>query len=113
MRHVGQHDNLTEPVFLILLSLKEAPRHGYGLLKNIEAMSGGRVRLSTGTLYGALRRLLDDAWIEPFETDDTSRDKRAYRITALGGHALNADFERLQDLTRIAGPRLRTLEAQS
>ena len=52
---------LTEPVLLVLLSLAEQPRHGYSILKDVERMSGGRVKLSTGTLYGALRRLLDDA----------------------------------------------------
>ena len=45
---------------LILISLADQPRHGYALLKDVEALSGGRVRLSTGTLYGALRRLLED-----------------------------------------------------
>src|SRR6185437_16125786 len=49
---------LTEPVFLILLSLAQAPRHGYALLKDTEALSDGRVRMSTGTLYGVIHRLL-------------------------------------------------------
>jgi DNA-binding PadR family transcriptional regulator len=47
---------LREPVFLVLLSLAEHPRHGYAILKDVESMSGGRVLLSTGRLYGALRR---------------------------------------------------------
>jgi hypothetical protein len=47
---------LTEPGLLILLSLADKPRHGYALMKDIEILSTGRVRLSTGTLYGALRR---------------------------------------------------------
>ena len=50
---------LSEPVLFVLLSLAEQPRHGYSILKDIESMSGGRVLLSTGTLYGALQRLLD------------------------------------------------------
>ena len=64
MRHVESQpdkpDNkpLTEPVLLILLSFAKKPLHGYGLLQDIEMLSNGRVRLSTGTLYGALRRLL-------------------------------------------------------
>ena len=48
---------LTEPVMLIMLSLAGQPRHGYAILKDVEQMSSGRVMLSTGTLYGALRRL--------------------------------------------------------
>ena len=68
---------LSEPVLLILLSLADSPRHGYALLKDIESLSRGRVRLSTGTLYGALRRLLEDRWIERFAQQDTSREKQA------------------------------------
>ena len=58
---------LSEPVLLVLLSLAEQPRHGYSILKDVESMSGGRVLLSTGTLYGALQRLLDNGWIERVE----------------------------------------------
>ena len=50
---------LSEPVLLVLLSLAEQPRHGYSILKDVESMSDGRVLLSTGTLYGALQRLLE------------------------------------------------------
>ena len=74
---------LTEPVLLILLSLADKPRHGYSILRDIEQMSDGRVVLSTGTLYGALRRLLDDKWIERFEDEDTSRGKQSYRSRSI------------------------------
>ena len=73
---------LTEPVLLILTSLAAHPRHGYALIKDIELLSAGRVRMSTGTLFGALRRLLEDGWIERFEQEDTARQKQAYRLTA-------------------------------
>jgi len=96
-------------VLLILMSLAERPSHGYALLKDIETLSGGRVRLSTGTLYGALRRLLEDRWIERFAQADTSRDKQAYRVTSAGWRHLRAELERLKQLTR-AGARLRTRE---
>lgn len=112
MRHVAdKQEPLSEPVFLILTSLAEEPRHGYGLIKDIEGLSGGRVRLSTGTLFGALRRLLEAGWIERFETADTSRDKLSYRLTAVGRDRLAADLERLKPLTRAAAARLRTREA--
>ena len=52
--------DVSEPVLLILLSLAEQPRHGYAILQDTEQMSEGRVRLSTGTLYGALRRLIEE-----------------------------------------------------
>jgi len=102
---------LTEPVLLILMSLAGRPRHGYALMKDIETLSNGRVRLSTGTMYGALRRLLVDSWIERFSQDDTSRDKQAYRLTASGRRQLELELGRMRDLTRIAAARLRTSEA--
>lgn len=98
---------LTEPVLLILLSLADQPRHGYALMKDIESLSNGRVRLSTGTLYGALRRLLGDRWIERFDQEDTSREKQAYRLTAAGRRQLHAELDRMKQLTRAATARLR------
>ena len=97
---------LTEPVFLILLSLADQPRHGYALMKDIEVLSNARVRMSTGTLYGALRRLLEDDWIERFEQPDTSRDKQAYRLTASGRTQLRLELDRLKQLTQAASGRL-------
>ena len=108
MRHVA---TLTEPVLLILLSLADQPRHGYALLKDIEALSNGRVRLSTGTLYGALRRLLEYRWIARFDQPDTSRDKQAYKLTAEGQKQLQRELERMKQLTRAANLRLRAREA--
>ena len=110
MRHVTERP-LTEPVLLILTSLAEKPRHGYALIKDIESISGGRVRLSTGTLFGAIRRLLEDDWIERFEQDDTSRDKQAYRLTAAGRKQLQAEVHRMRDLARTATARLKMGEA--
>ena len=110
MRHVVEAP-VSEPVFLILASLAREPRHGYALLKDIEALSEGRVRLSTGTLYGALRRLLESDWIERVRTGDTSRDKQTYRLTSLGRSVLQHEHARLRQLTRIASSRLRVKEA--
>lgn len=117
MRHVVDGNQemettpLTEPVFLVLLSLVQAPRHGYALLKDTEALSGGRVRLSTGTLYGVIHRLLESKWIERFETGDTSRDKQSYRLTSLGRKFLQAELARLKQLTRAATACLKSSEA--
>ena|SRR5581483_10847606 len=102
---------LTEPVLLVLLSLAEQPRHGYSILKDVEQMSGGRVRLSTGTLYGALQRLLGQGWIERFDDEDTSRDRRSYRLTAKGRRNLQAEIERMRHLTRVAALRVARKEA--
>jgi DNA-binding PadR family transcriptional regulator len=117
MRHVVRQPDaksstpLTEPVLLILTSLIDQPRHGYALIKDIEALSGGRVRLSTGTLYGALRRLLEDGWIERFKQEDKSRDKQAYRLTLAGRTQLDQELDRMRQLTRAAAARLRMSEA--
>ena len=117
MRHVAEHHDsekskpISEPVVLILLSLADQPRHGYALLKDISAMSQGRVQLTTGTLYGALRRLLEDTWIEKFEQDDKSRDKQAYCLTEIGRKRLQTELARMNDLTRAARARMKTREA--
>src|SRR5271156_4852686 len=114
MRHVeSQTDEpnnkpLTEPVSRIFVSLKKKPLHGYGLLQDIEMLSNGRVRLSTGTLYGALRRLLEDSWIERFAQADKSRDKQAYRLTATGRAHLHLELNRMKQLTQAASARLKT-----
>jgi DNA-binding PadR family transcriptional regulator len=116
MRHVVAQDDpetkpLTEPVLLILTSLAAHPRHGYALIKDIQLLSGGRVRMSTGTLFGALRRLLEDGWIERFEQEDTSRQKQAYRLTAAGRRQLQVELQRMQELTRAGFARLKAAEA--
>jgi DNA-binding PadR family transcriptional regulator len=116
MRHVEEQPDavqpkpLTEPVLLILMSLAEQPRHGYALMKDIQTLSNGRVRLSTGTLYGAIRRLLEDEWIQRFDQEDTSREKQAYKLTAQGRQQLRLELDRMKQLTRAAA-RLRTREA--
>jgi len=102
---------LTESVFLVLLSLAEQPRHGYSILKDVEHMSGRRVVLSTGTLYGALQRLLSQGWIERFEEDVASRDRRAYQLTAKGRRNLQAEIDRMRHLTKLARLRVARKEA--
>jgi DNA-binding PadR family transcriptional regulator len=102
---------LTEPVLLILLSLAGQPRHGYSILKDVEQMSDGRVVLSTGTLYGALRRLLDEDWIERLEEDDPSRGRQAYRLTSRGRKNLQLEVGRMKHLTRVANLRIAAKEA--
>jgi DNA-binding PadR family transcriptional regulator len=102
---------LTEPVLLVLLSLAEQPRHGYSILKDVEHMSGGRVLLSTGTLYGALQRLLAQGWIERFEEDESSRDRRAYQLSSKGRRNLQSEIERMRQLTKVASLRVARKEA--
>jgi DNA-binding PadR family transcriptional regulator len=102
---------LTEPVLLVLLSLAEQPRHGYSILKDIESISGGRVLLSTGTLYGALQRLLDNGWIERVVEEETPRDRRTYRLKSRGRRNLQVEIERMRQLTKVAAWRTARKEA--
>lgn len=68
-------------------------------------MSAGRVRLSTGTLYGALHRLLEDEWIQRYEEEDGARGRQGYRLTAKGRKILREEVERMKQLTRLASVR--------
>ena len=65
---------LTEAVYYILLSLYK-PLHGYGIMQNVEQLSGGRVKLAAGTLYGAINTLLEKHWIEALPGEKDSRKK--------------------------------------
>lgn len=87
---------LTEAVYYILLSLLEA-RHGYGIIQNVQVLSGGRVRLAAGTLYGALNTLLEKRWIAALPEEEKSR-KKEYIITPEGRQALQREHSRLQEL---------------
>jgi DNA-binding PadR family transcriptional regulator len=115
IRHVGKWtmdvSALSEPVLLVLLSLAEQPRHGYSILQDVQSMSGGRVLLSTGTLYGALQRLLDQGWIERIEEDQAPRDRRTYRLTSRGRRNLQMEIERMRHLTKVAALRIARKEA--
>ena len=87
---------LTEAVYYILLSLLE-PRHGYGIIQNVQGLSNGRVRLAAGTLYGALTTLLDKGWIEALPEEQDSR-KKEYIITQAGRTVLHTEHRRLREL---------------
>ena len=87
---------LTEAVYYILLSL-DTPMHGYGIMQNTERLSGGRVRLAAGTLYGALNTLLEKGWIRAAGEGGGSR-KKEYEITELGRQAVEREILRLREL---------------
>lgn len=89
---------LTEGVYYILLSLIQ-PMHGYGIMQNVESLSGGRVRLAAGTLYGAINTMLERDWIRslPGETDGRRKE---YRITDTGKRVLESEIIRLEELVK-------------
>ena len=87
---------LTEATYYILLALY-SPRHGYGIMQEVEEMSNGRVRLAAGTLYGVLSSMVDKGWIIQLPTDPDSR-KKNYQITDSGLKVLKDEVERLREL---------------
>ena len=87
---------LTESTYYILLSLY-TPQHGYGIMQQTEKLSGGRVRLAAGTLYGALNSLCEKGWIQPLPTAEDSRRKE-YTLTGTGLAALKNELNRLRQL---------------
>ncbi len=100
---------LTPAVFHILLALSGGERHGYGIMKQVEADSQGKVTMGPGTLYGSLKRMLDaglvkesDKRVDP-EMDDERRIY--YQITGTGAEALAAELERYQRIVTIAQQR--------
>jgi len=95
---------LSEATFFIFLSLAPRPRHGYAIIKEVAALSDDRVQLSTGTLYGALKRMLDQGWIERFDEriGNGREERKAYRLTDLGRRILDAETTRLQNLVHLA-----------
>lgn len=87
---------LTETTYYILLSLYH-PRHGYGIMQETQQLSGGRVRLAAGTLYGALNTLCEKGWIFPLPMESGSR-KKEYQLTSAGLKVLKQELVRLEEL---------------
>ena len=107
--HSQEHSPLSEATLFILLSLSGEPRHGYAIMKDVERMSQGRVKLSTGTLYGALRRLLEEGWIRragDTPASETGRVRKVYVLTDLGQRILNAEVARRKMLVTTAHLRM-------
>lgn len=106
---IEQRLPLTPAVFHILLALAEGERHGYAIMREVADQSGGQMRLGPGTLYGSIRRMLEEGYIEESEArpdpalDDERR--RYYRLTPYGRRVAEAEAARLQALTRTAEER--------
>ena len=92
---------LTPALFHVLLSLADGEKHGYAILKEVEERTAGTVSLSTGTLYGIVKRLLADGMIRDSAAGSDDR-RRAYRLTAFGRRVALAEAERLRELVLSA-----------
>lgn len=93
---------MREPTYFILASLLEGPLHGYALIKRSEDLSGGRVRLATGTLYTALDRLESEGYVRLVsEKIINGRVRRSYGLTDPGAAALRAEAVRMAEAARV------------
>jgi DNA-binding PadR family transcriptional regulator len=97
---------LTPAMFHVMVALADGETHGYAILKDVEQLTGGAVRLSTGTLYGIIKRLLNDGLIRESSaartgvSDDERR--RSYELTAFGRDVARAEAARLEHTLAIA-----------
>ncbi len=99
---------MREPTFLLLTALTDGPRHGYALMRDVSALSDGRVRLRAGTLYAALDRLTGDGLVaEAGHEVVEGRLRRYYELTDEGEQALLAETRRLRRNADRAARRLR------
>ena len=93
---------LPTAVFHILVALADRDRHGYSIMQDVSARTDGKVRLSAGTLYSAIRRMLEQGLIEELRSspDPASDDERRryYGLTRLGRDVATAEARRLSDL---------------
>jgi DNA-binding PadR family transcriptional regulator len=88
-------------MFHVLLSLADSDRHGYAILKDVEQRTAGEVTLSTGTLYGIIKRLLADGLVRQSAAGSDDR-RTAYRLTAFGRKVAVAEAARLRSLVAAA-----------
>jgi DNA-binding PadR family transcriptional regulator len=92
--------------FHILLALAEEDLHGYAIIQNIAARTGGELKIGAGTLYRSIQRMLDQGLVvetreRPAPADDDER-RRYYRITEFGSHVARAEARRLAQLVKFA-----------
>jgi DNA-binding PadR family transcriptional regulator len=104
--HSDAYGPLTPAMFHVLLALAEDDLHGYAILKEVELRTGGKVLLSTGTLYGIIKRLLADGLIaelrsRPAAPQDDER-RRYYRLTPHGREVAAAEAERMNEVVALA-----------
>ena len=96
---------LTPAVFHILLALADGPKHGYAIMKEVETVTEGQIRMGPGTLYGSIKRMLASSLIvEVDERPDPERDderRRYYKLTGFGSDVLTAEAQRLSDLIHV------------
>ncbi len=103
---------LREPTYFVRASLLDGPLHGYAIIQRAEHLSGGRVRLATGTLYTALDRLTAEGLVELVSEEIVNgRARRSYGLTPAGSGALRAEATRMAEAARLVTNRSHRLTA--
>jgi len=93
---------MREPTYFVLAALLAGPLHGYAIIKRVEDMSGGRIRLATGTLYTALDRLTAEGSVRLVSDEIVNgRIRRSYGLTDAGSTALRAEAQRMAEAARL------------
>jgi len=104
---------MREPTYFVLASLLDGPLHGYAIIKRTAELSGGRVRMATGTLYTALDRLAAEGYIRPVSEEIVNgRARRSYGLTEPGAAALRAEAARMTAAAAIVTGRRRARAAR-
>lgn len=98
-----KNDPLTPPIFYILLSLATKERHGYDIMKQVEHDSNAKVKLGAGTLYGAIKRMLEANLITEFESDHSIR--KYYKLTEKGRSIFSHELQRYNEAVELAKKR--------
>ena len=98
---------MREPTYFVLASLLDGPLHGYAIIQRTGELSGGRVRLATGTLYTALDRLTAEGYVELVREEIVNgRARRSYGLTDSGAAALRAEAARMEQAASVVTGRL-------
>lgn len=100
--------------YLILFCLAQGERHGYGIVREVEQESGGRVRIDAANLYRSLKRMTHEGLVTESDVGDEEPSRRKYyRLTALGRQAVELEADRLARLTEVARERALIPETES
>ncbi len=102
-------DPLPAAAFQIMLALSDGELHGYGIMREVEEQSSGRLRLGPGTLYGSIQALLEGKLIEevdrPGDSEERRERRRYYRLTVAGRKRTRSEAEKMADVLRVARAR--------
>lgn len=98
---------MTAQTFQILIALAEAPRHGYAIIQEVDRISGGKIRMGPGTLYGALQRLVEEGLIEECDAppNEAGERRRYYRLTRDGRKEAAQEAARMREMVQLAESR--------